>query len=286
MSNDAPEDPALDAAYRRAARAAGVPAEATRRAILAHARGLAASRAPGTLGSRARVSWARPALFGALAASVVAGLLLAPRWRLTGTAPAALAARVAPAAPAAPAEAPVQIAPSEVLPQERKEARAAAPAPAPLLAQQRKEDLPASPLGSPPRPRPDAGDTLAEPTVLGGLAAGRSAAISNTTTQHVAAAAPVPELPGAALRRAAAAGDLAQLEALSRGPPDLNARDAQGRTALLLATVNGHANAVAALLAYGADPRIADTQGVTPLAAARSAGNTEIVAILARYGVR
>jgi Ankyrin repeats (3 copies) len=283
MSNDAPEDPALDAAYRRAARAAGVPAEATRRAILAHARGLAASRAPGTLGSRARVSWARPALFGALAASVVAGLLLAPRWKLTGTAPAALAARVA---PAAPAEAPVQIAPSEVLPQEHEEARAAAPAPAPLLAQQRKEDLPASPLGSPPGPRPDAGDTLAEPTVLGGLAAGRSAAISNTTTQHVAAAAPVPELPGAALRRAAAAGDLAQLEALSRGPPDLNARDAQGRTALLLATVNGHANAVAALLAYGADPRIADIQGVTPLAAARSAGNTEIVAILARYGVR
>ena len=73
---------------------------------------------------------------------------------------------------------------------------------------------------------------------------------------------------------------------IRRAVVDLNARDALGRTALLLATVNGHANAVAALMAYGADARVADAQGVTPLAAARAAGNAEIVAIFARYGLR
>jgi hypothetical protein len=284
MSDDAPDDPALDATYRSlAARGVGVPAEATRRAILAHARGLAASRALGTLATRARVSWGRAGLFGALAASVVAGFLIAPRWKLADTPPAALAVR---AVPPAPAEAPVQIAPSELLLEEHKAARAAAPAPAPPLAQLHKEDLPAPTLGSPPRFQPDAGDAATQPPAMGGAVAGRTAAITNTTTQHVAAAAAPAELPGAALRHAAEAGDLAQLEALSLGQPDLNARDARGRTALLLATVNGHANAVAALLAYGADPRIADAQGLTPLAAARSAGNTEIVAIFARYGLR
>jgi ankyrin repeat protein len=100
----------------------------------------------------------------------------------------------------------------------------------------------------------------------------------------VAAAAAEP--PGGGLRHAAELGDLAQLEAFARGQPDLNARDARGRTALMLATVNGHADAVAALLAYGADPHLADAQGVTPLAAARAAGNAEIVAIFARYGLR
>jgi hypothetical protein len=288
MSDDAPEDPALDATYRAlAARGAGAPAEATRRAILTHARGLAATRALGTLGPRTRVSWARPALFGALAASIVAGLLIAPRWKLSGPPPAPLEERIA---PAAPAETPVQIPPTVNRLEEYEEARdARASAPAAPLAGVRKQDMPPPPLGSPPALREAAGDAATEPTAMGGLAVSPPAAIANTTTQHVASAAAVtraPESPSAALRHAAEVGDLAQLESLSRGQPDLNARDALGRTALMLATLNGQTNAVAALLAYGADPRLADAQGVSPLAAARAAGNTEILAIFARYGLR
>ena len=265
MSDESPEDQALDAKYRRlAALSAGAPAEATRRAILAQARALAATRAPRTLRTRAALLWARPALFGALAAGVVAGLVVAPRWRPPVTSPAPLEVRIAPAAT------PAQSTPSGALTPEAPRIAAAPPA-APPLDRLRLQE-PAATAVPAPRAASSAAYAPSQPAT----------AISNTTTAHIAA----PELPGAQLRHAAEVGDLAQLEALSRGQPDLNARDARGRTALMLATVNGHANVVAALLAYGADPRQADAQGVTPLAAARAAGDAEIVAIFARYGLR
>jgi hypothetical protein len=281
MTDQTPEDQALDARYRElAARTASAPAQATRRAILAQARAQAAVRARGTLRPRAATPWARPALFGALAASVVAGLIVLPRWWRPLDAPAPLAARVT---PAAPAETLVQITPAAPA---GTPLQKAAPAPLPAtLAEVRPENLPAPSLDSLPKTPARAQDAARAPAAMGGMVANPRSAIANTTTTRVAAA-PVPLLPGAELRHAAELGDLAQLEALSRGQPDLNARDALGRTALLLATVNGHANAVAALMAYGADARVADAQGVTPLAAARAAGNAEIVAIFARYGLR
>src|SRR5579863_6777566 len=99
MSEESLEDPALDATYRRlAALGVSAPSEATRQAILAQARGHAATRALRNRRPRGARAWARPALFGALAASIVAGLMLLPRWRT-------------PPAPATPAAARVQITP-------------------------------------------------------------------------------------------------------------------------------------------------------------------------------
>jgi len=78
----------IDERYRRASTdEAGVPAESTRRAILAHAASLAAQRNPGharaTLATTpprtGRARWRRPALFGSLAAAALAGLMVVPQ---------------------------------------------------------------------------------------------------------------------------------------------------------------------------------------------------------------
>ena len=92
--------------------------------------------------------------------------------------------------------------------------------------------------------------------------------------------------PGAALRRAAETGDARALEALLKGQIDLDARDASGRTALMLAILHGQARAVDALLAHGADPNAADSRGTTPLQAAMAARRPDIVAALQRAEAR
>lgn len=61
---------------------------------------------------------------------------------------------------------------------------------------------------------------------------------------------------------------------------DLNAFDAKGRTALILAIGRGHADVVKALLAKGADANKVDSHGMTPKAAAHSRGNFEIISLI------
>ncbi len=54
----------------------------------------------------------------------------------------------------------------------------------------------------------------------------------------------------------------------------------------MLATVNGHRDAVDMLLDHGADPNVADGQGMTPLQVARAGKEPAIVAALQRRGAR
>jgi hypothetical protein len=103
-----PDD--FDAVYRKAAGAdPGAPSASVRRAILDHATGLAAQRGAQASASgarrRAAWNWRWATMFGGLAAAVLAGLLIAPRFLMTPEPASAPTARAgAPAAsPAAPA---------------------------------------------------------------------------------------------------------------------------------------------------------------------------------------
>ena len=99
-----------------------------------------------------------------------------------------------------------------------------------------------------------------------------AAPLSNVTvTAGRAAASPRAEAwgdPAVQLRHAAEIGDVVTLQALLDRQPDVDARDANGRTALMLATLRGRAPAVDLLLAAGADANAVDARGTTPLQAA------------------
>jgi hypothetical protein len=110
-----------------------------------------------------------------------------------------------------------------------------------------------------------------------------------------AAAAPVPApararvadsvaLPGAALRRSAESGDIDGVVALLDGKVDIEARDSAGRTALMLAVLNGRDAVVTVLLAHGADPNVTDGHGETPLHLAVAGNHPSIEAALRHAG--
>jgi ankyrin repeat protein len=76
--------------------------------------------------------------------------------------------------------------------------------------------------------------------------------------------------------------DPAGVQLLLRHRARVDARDAQGRSALHVAAHGGHEEIVAALLEAGADPTLADAQGRTPLMDAARGGRLEIVEALLR----
>ena len=126
------------------------------------------------------------------------------------------------------------------------------------------------------------GVTIQEATVT---AARRAASAPPAANVAAAPAANVTDA-AAALRNAAETGDLRGVDRLLAKQSDINARDAAGRTPLMLAILRGQTDVVSALLAYGADPNAADGHGTTPLQAARAAGRPAIIAALQRYGAR
>jgi hypothetical protein len=272
-SEDRPDD--IDALYRRAASLdASRPSEAVRRAVLDHAGRLAAERLaetaaaaenPGVAagfprrhapsgrhsGRDASATWRRPALFGGLAAAVLAGLLITPHFLGSRLPIPTVAAPPEPKAPAPSAEA---AAPAE---------RAFLPGPAAPNARVARQQ---------------------------GIAAPASGELDERGTPAFmppkAHSSGQPGDPPLRLRQAAAAGDVARARELLALPVDLEGRDVQGRTALFLAAQQGRTDMVQILLAHGADANAADAGGITPLGAALAGGHAKVASALRRAGAQ
>jgi len=309
-----PFDPSdADEQYRRASELdPSRPSETTRRAVLAHAARLAAARARRDTLRRwlsrmgATLRW-RPAIVGTIAAAILAGVVIAPQF-LAPTVPAGgqrAPAMAPPQAAIAPATAPAAgpRAPEERAPPPAPVESASPPGPAVTLQRARvpssvahaalRESATADAAPAAPASGPAASEAVTTLQVEQRAGAGSPRALAPVAAASRVAPArpPVPAPPPVsagpeALRQAAAAGDLAALKGALASGSDIEARDAQGRTALMLATLSGQSNAVAVLLALGADPSGADAHGTTPLRAAVAADEREISAMLRRYGAR
>jgi Ankyrin repeats (many copies) len=289
----------VDEFYRRvSAQGKDGPSESVRHAILEHAARLAEERKAGSE-ERGRVvnisaakrrpsrpTWWRPVAFSTLAAASLAGLLIAPQFLpLRGAKHSETAAiTVRQPAPAAPA------------PNEPAPAESASP-----LAEQ------FAPLNNAPAPERNLAKTQIAPAApskgtsqdeLQAEGAQRTAgAAADSAMASAPAAAPAPQSttrmsaarlldPAAELRHAAGSGDMTALRAALERQPVIDARDSSGRTALLLAVLHGHGEAVDALLAAGADPNAVDAGGLAPLQAALDGQQAEIAAALRRVGAK
>jgi hypothetical protein len=282
MTQPPPTDPSdeLDARYRRLSGADSTrPSEAVQRSILAHAQELVAQRRRAEMPAARPRRW-RGAVFGLLAAAALAGIMVAPRYLGYLTRPAQTAALQE-----APPRVTTTIAPSALAPaipqSTPPSVTSAARAPAPPAGL-------SSPAANPRRRAQAVQDVAAVPQISApavsssaGTSALRPAATAQSATRSEA---PLAADRASALRRAAQAGDLAALQRLLTQQPAIDARDPQGRTALMLATMNRQPEAVQALLAAGADPNAADAHGVTPLQAAMAMDSAAIVAALQQYG--
>ncbi|MFZ0008547.1 MAG: ankyrin repeat domain-containing protein [Steroidobacteraceae bacterium] len=290
-SHEPPDD--VDARYRRAsAFDPSGPGEAVRRAVLSHAARMAAERAakgPAAEGPRQTVSrsWGL-AVAGTLAAAAFAGLAIAPRFMAPRSAPAVEApsagvssSRVA-GEVAVPVNSPAASSELQQFIPPRRAALVLHPRAPSVAASEPTARLAEHEASAHRQLAPSAATSVAKSRVLESTGTTRGVMGANEISPLMGGL----ESPETAFRRAAATGDLEALRALMPRQSSINARDADGRTALMLATLNGRTEAVAALLAGGADPDSADGQGRTPLEVAKAAGESDIVATLVRYGAR
>lgn len=302
---DNEESAEVDALYRRLSAAdPSQPGEGVRLAVLAYATRRAAQAASDAEVIRPEYSWqrrrpwARPATYGALAAGILAAFMFGPRIMRQPQVPAtaAVADRAAGPAPvyadlnssqldaASPPpamnapEAKVRRVPRDVV------QRQTAVAPAELAS--RSPMATAAPAAQSPAAaaRAEAAGRISADSAPAEAAAG--SALEGGAVTSRAAPARLQEDTAPALWRAAESGDLAALRDLHQQHANLNAADGAGRTALMIATLHGHSQAVSALLQYGADPNIADARGESPLDAALAADESEIITALKRHGAR
>ncbi len=296
MSENQPDDD-FDSLYRRAFSGdVGRPSESVRRAVLRHAAELAANRAAdlnsagtdadwGPKRAGANPRWRRSAVYGSLAAAALACLVVVPHWLLPPTtvrAPAATVAKLAPLVAMAPALSGSAPGPSGSAPAPKIEELH----PGNVSAETSSDrQVDANPLDSehPPAPRLPLG--AARSSEAGASLAQHSAPVTASATASAAPAA-APRDAASALREAAETGSVPRLRALLDEHADVDARDSLGRTALMLAVINGRPGAVAALLAGGADPNAAAGNGTTPLQVAEARDEPDIAAALRRAGAR
>lgn len=314
----------VDERYRSASsREVGRPSGSVRRAVLQHARDLAAERASATRPvdidfeqRAANQAWRRPAAYGGLAAAVLAGLLIAPRF-LTPSSPTQMIAKVGPPAPvpapaahsadvpaAAPAPAPAPATESEIpggpfagsaaereasrqdraarftADNSRSSAARSGATNAPRAEQFGASD--SASAQSAPAPASEPSRSRPIDSVIGGAALTPPA----PPAASLSAGLPRPIDSPSALRQAAALGDLPRLRALLAEQPEIDSRDSTGRSALMLAVLYGHTDAVALLLASGADANAEDASGTTPLQAALARNRSDMIEALRRAGAR
>lgn len=306
-NDEPPED--IDDLYRRAAALdPSRPSERVRDAVLSHAAQLAAERpsdrtqdtaapapSPTPTASSSSAAQRRPwyqasrfvprrlsTIVGTFAAAVLVGLLVTPRFLLTPNATLNSNSKVQ-IVPIAPLPA----APPEILPRaeevqpyiSRPPERAAAAARAPATQSS------AAPVAAPTPP------TAPAPITAPAAAPAPSVAYASATSNAIAqarnlplTAAPDSPASEAALRRAAERGDIPKLQALFDRGVDVNVPDADDRSALLLAVLNGQTKVVELLLTHGANVNAADRSGTTPLQAALSTHQTAVAATLRAAG--
>ena len=263
MSDTPPTDDKrddLEALYRNSsAHSPTRPSAKVRRAILEHAAKLVTDR-PQTTGS-ARTRWRRTALLGSLAAAALAGLLIGPQF-LTPSAP--------PSALRGPQTAPPSVAKNlpvtePARPLVKSETQVAPSAAGAASANPERRDFAISEPAAPPA----AGAAV--------RVTGMRARLEPDATVADAAAE---------RRRGMDRGVSAASKALLDAAGPIDARDAEGRTALMRAVLQGRLDSVVALLRRGADPNVADSVGMTPLQAAQANERPEIVEALRRAGAR
>lgn len=328
--NDEPSDD-IDDRYRRAAALdPSRPSERVRDAVLSHAAQRAAERpsdrtqttaatapppSPAPTASSSSTARRRPwykasrfvprrlsTIVGTLAAAVLVGLLVTPRFLFTRDATLSSEPRVEVASIAAPTAAPQAALPKaeevqSYVPRTQERGAAAARARA-LAGKEAQANLDAAsastqpsqtfaaPIAAAPPPAAASAPTTARPPAPS--VAYTSATSSAIAQAHSLALPAAPDSPasGAALRRAAEQGDVARLQFLLDQGADVNARDADDRSPLMLAVTHSRTKIVEVLIAHNANVNAADRNGTTPLQVAESTHQTALAATLRAAGAQ
>jgi Ankyrin repeats (3 copies) len=300
--NDDTRDEELLARYRRASADAPGPSDAVRAAILAESQRVAAEL--GTRAPQQPLDVSRPAAndsrwkitaFSTAGAALLAALLFAPRYWEN-----APPAQVSPAPPGPPVSSATQT-------QTEAQAKDEAPKLEELKKSSKSSGVPSL---NPPVPAPSAPPSVAQNYAPGSPSASPSASNFAAATRAPAARAnpldlsaysvvggAAPDRAGradstragsaltpATLHSAAAQGDVTQAATMLDQGAVIDARDAAGRTPLMLAVTQGRLEVVRLLLARGADPNAADNTGNTPLQQATKRNMQDVAALLEQAG--
>jgi hypothetical protein len=165
-------------------------------------------------------------------------------------------------------------------------AGAAAPATESLNKSRASAEFAAEPAAGPARPAPVAATPSAMADTPAGLARPLAKAAAGAPAAAPLAAAAdqngkIPgRLPNQELLQAARTGDTLRVEQLLADGAEVDARDDQGRTALMLAVQSQQLQAARKLIELGARRSLTDPQGLTALDMARALGNEALLRLL------